>query len=228
MSISSIGGGQLFGGASGINRMPPPPRQNGGTGATSPLDAVSSLLGMSKDEVASALQQGKSLNDLVTSKGVSHEDLISALKSGMPSELAGSTNATQVAEQIASQTGLQGPPDSQGASGVQGSFGVQGVGAASDVSGTSATSGHHHHHRGSATQLNGLDRSVSGVFGSSLNSSQQRTVDELSSLLGTDSNTLLTQLKNGTSLADLVKTKGVDSGSLANVIQDGLLVDTKS
>jgi lambda repressor-like predicted transcriptional regulator len=68
--------------------------------------------------------------------------------------------------------------------------------------------------------------SVSGVLGSSLNPTQQATLDGLSSLLGTTSDDLLSSLRSGTSLADLVDAQGVDRDSLASVMQDGLIVDT--
>lgn len=53
-------------------------------------------------------------------------------------------------------------------------------------------------------------------------------LDSLSSLLGTDSNSLLDELQSGASLSDLVKDKGIDTSTLANVLQNGLLVDTKA
>jgi hypothetical protein len=62
----------------------------------------------------------------------------------------------------------------------------------------------------------------------SLTASQQKTLDSLSSLLGTDSSSLLSSLQSGTSLADLIAGKGLDSSKLAAVLQDGLMVDTKS
>src|SRR5664279_1638118 len=160
----------------------------------SPIDAVASTLKMSTDDIKTQLQSGKSLSDIAAAQGVSHDDLISALKAGMPDELKNSDAAT----------------------------------ATSDTTGTTATSGHHHHHRGAASQVSGLDGSSTGVMSGSLTASQQKTLDSLSSLLGTDSSSLLTSLQSGTSLASLVSSKGVDSSKLASVLQDGLLVDTKS
>jgi hypothetical protein len=178
----------------------------------SPIDAVASTLKMSTDDITAQLQQGKSLEDLAKTKGVSHDDLISALKAGMPSELKSSDDGTAVAEQIAATAGLQAPQAPQGADGAAGAQGHH----------------HHGHHNGSASQVSGLSGAVSGVVTGSLTSSQQTTLDSLSSLLGTDSSSLLASLKSGTSLADLVASKGVDSGKLAGVLQDGLLVDTRS
>ena len=73
-----------------------------------------------------------------------------------------------------------------------------------------------------------LDGSTSGVFGSSMTTGQQNTLNTLSSLLGTDSSSLLNSLKSGSSLSDLVSSKGIGSEQLASVLQDGLLVDTKA
>ena len=69
------------------------------------------------------------------------------------------------------------------------------------------------------------DSSGTGVFGSSLTGSQTTTLASLASLLGTAPEDLLDALKQGTSLSDLVTSKGIDSTSLANVLQDGLLFD---
>jgi hypothetical protein len=97
------------------------------------------------------------------------------------------------------------------------------------VSGTQEAGGPHGHHgHGSAAIVSGLDGSVSGVLGSSLTSTQQTMLDSLSTMLGSDGKSVVEALRNGTSLADLVTAKGVDSSSLADVIENGLLVDTTS
>src|SRR5664279_3715028 len=158
----------------------------------SPIDAVASTLKMSADDIKSQLQSGKSLSDIPTAQGVSHDDLISALKAGMPDELKNSDDATAMAEKIAATAGLAAPQDVQG---------TDATSATSATTGTSATSGHHHHHRGAASQVSGLDGSSTGVMSGSLTASQQKTLDSLSSLLGTDSSSLLTSLQSGTSLA---------------------------
>lgn len=68
----------------------------------------------------------------------------------------------------------------------------------------------------------------SGVWGETLTSSQQDTLDSLSSLLGTSSSSLLGQLYSGTSLSDLLSDGGVSLKDLAGVVQDGLLIDTQA
>jgi lambda repressor-like predicted transcriptional regulator len=173
-------------------------------GAKSPFDAVSSLLGMSAKDIASQVASGKSLDDLAKAKGVSHEDLVSALKASLPEDLKGSTQADAIAETIATQQGMptQGP-------------------------GGPPTAGPPPSGRPPMSSLNGIGQS-SGVLSGNLTSSQQDMLDSLSSALGTDSTSLLDELRSGTSLSDLVKSKGIDSSTLANVLQNGLLVDTKA
>jgi lambda repressor-like predicted transcriptional regulator len=168
-------------------------------GGKSPFDAVSSLLGLSAKDIAKQVASGKSLDDLAKAKGVSHEDLVSALKSGMPDDLKGSTQADAIAETIATQQGMP----------------TQGPGGP-PPSGPPLMS-----------SLNGIGQS-SGVLSGNLTSSQQDMLDSLSSALGTDSTSLLDELQSGTSLSDLVKSKGIDISTLANVLQNGLLVDTKA
>jgi len=73
-----------------------------------------------------------------------------------------------------------------------------------------------------------LDGSTSGVLGTSLTASQQSTLESLSTLLGTDSDSLLESLRGGTSLTDLVAQRGVSNSALASVLADGLLVDTRA
>ena len=86
-----------------------------------PFDAVSSLLKMSADDIASSVQSGKSLDDLASAQGVSHADLVAALKAGAPPELQASSDVDSVVAQIAAQKGTDrptGPPPPPPASGV--------------------------------------------------------------------------------------------------------------
>jgi len=208
----SISGSQMFGGTSGVRGRPgPPPGPPPAGGGKSPVDAVTDVLGLSKDEITSALKSGKSLDDLATSQGVSHDDLISALKAGMPDDAAQRTDADQAVEALAATPGLHRPS------------GIDGPGGGGGTGGSSTTGGF-----GSAARVSGLRGGVSGVLGGSLTPEQQQTLTEVSSLLGSDPASLMDSLRQGTSLADLVHDKGLDSSALANVIQDGLLVDTRS
>lgn len=101
MSIDGVGG-LAYQGVGGIAPPRPPDRK-------SPFEAVSSLLGMSADDIAAQIGQGKSLDDLATSKGVSHADLIGALELGMPGLQAPSVDGSAIAERIATRKGLPQP-----------------------------------------------------------------------------------------------------------------------
>ncbi|MBT0773026.1 hypothetical protein KIH74_29050 [Kineosporia sp. J2-2] len=69
---------------------------------------------------------------------------------------------------------------------------------------------------------------TTGLLSGTLTDDQQNTLDTLSDLLGTDSDSLLEQLQTGTSLAQLIENSGVSKNALASVLQDGLLFDTRA
>lgn len=87
-------------------RMQPPPPPKGANGRD-PMAAVADKLGLSSEDLKSQLKDGKSLDDIATAQGVSHDDLITAIKSGMP---AGEVDATRTAEKIAGTKGMPPPP----------------------------------------------------------------------------------------------------------------------
>lgn len=70
--------------------------------------------------------------------------------------------------------------------------------------------------------------SVTGLLSGSLTTDQKDTLDSLSSLLDTDSESLMKQLQSGTKLSDLAKEAGIDATTLSSVVQDGLLFDTRA
>ncbi|SHG65571.1 hypothetical protein SAMN05443575_2480 [Jatrophihabitans endophyticus] len=164
----------------------------------SAIDVAADLFGMSTTDLTSELKSGKSLTDVASEQGVSSDDLVSALVSTMPKDLAASGDPTEIATTIAEQVGLpQGGPGGPGGVGGPGMPPPPPPADASDSS-------------DSATASSGSTTSV---------------LDELSTLLGTDSDTLTGQLTSGTSLADLLGNAGVSMTSLANVLQTGLLLD---
>ncbi|GLY13580.1 hypothetical protein LWF15_00775 [Kineosporia rhizophila] len=67
---------------------------------------------------------------------------------------------------------------------------------------------------------------ATGVLSGSLTQEQQDTLNSLSSLLDTDTETLQANLQNGSTLADLAEQAGVNATTVASVSQDGLLFDT--
>lgn len=56
----------------------------------------------------------------------------------------------------------------------------------------------------------------------------EATLDAAAKALGMDPQDVLTSLRSGTSLTDLLDSKGVSRDQLAGVLQDGLLVDAKA
>ncbi len=54
-----------------------------------PLAAMADALGLSVEELKAQLAGGKSPNDIATAQGVSHDDLITAIKSSQPTTATG-------------------------------------------------------------------------------------------------------------------------------------------
>jgi lambda repressor-like predicted transcriptional regulator len=83
----------------------------------SAFEAVSDVLGMSADDIASAVKSGKSLMDLAQDKGVSSEDLLTALEDNAPKELQGRSDLREIVTQIANDKGGHGPGGAGGPGG---------------------------------------------------------------------------------------------------------------
>jgi lambda repressor-like predicted transcriptional regulator len=145
--------------------------------------------------------------------GMNPADVMSALKSGKSlADLAKQQNVSVSDLTAALKAGA--PKDVQGSSNVdammQKLVNQQGI----------APHGHHGHGGTGAP-------SATGALTGTLTDDQQSTLTALSGLLGTDSNSLLTQLQSGTSLASLLDAKGVSTDALAASLQKGLLIDTQ-
>ncbi len=69
---------------------------------------------------------------------------------------------------------------------------------------------------------------VSGVLSGSISSTKSKLLDALSSALGTDTRSLVARLHSETSLSSLVSSQGPDGGTLADILQNGLLFDAKA
>ncbi|GAA2477615.1 hypothetical protein [Winogradskya humida] len=108
--------------ASSTYRLPPP-----GSGTRpDPMAAVADKLGLSSSELKTQLQDGKSLNEVATAQGVSHDDLLSAIRAGMPKDTNGA-GSIQSAEKIATTKGLPPPPPSERVSDTEGTTGPGGT-----------------------------------------------------------------------------------------------------
>lgn len=169
----------------------PPARSDNRTAG--PLASVSSLLGSSVEDLQSELSSGKSLNDIADKKGVSHDDLVEALRAGMPADAPTGVDPTHVLEQMAAQAGGPRPPAPPAGQGLGGSVG-----------------------------------SESGVLTGTVTSRQQSVLDQLSDLLGTDSDDLAAELQGGSSLLQMLQDRGVTKGSAAETVGEGFLVDAKA
>ncbi|MBU4336971.1 MAG: hypothetical protein KJ548_10395 [Actinobacteria bacterium] len=154
------------------------------------ISVAAGVLGMSEEEVTSALKSGSSLADLAESKGISEDDLVAALVENAPDELKESGDITEITTAMVEQKGMGGP----------------GAGGPPPPPPSSEDS--------------------TGVLGTTLTSSQQETVDTLADLLDTSSEDLLSQLRSGTSLADLLEDSDISYDQLAGVVASGLLIDT--
>jgi uncharacterized protein (DUF433 family) len=95
-----------------------PPRRPGGPDPQTMMAPVAERLGMSVDDLQSALSGGTTLDQLATAKGVSHDDLLAAIKHGLeaarpadaPEGASGVFDLDAMAESIASGTPPPPPP----------------------------------------------------------------------------------------------------------------------
>jgi uncharacterized protein YidB (DUF937 family) len=156
------------------------------------MDAAAKLLGMSVSDLRSALQSGKSLADIASSKGISQDKLTAAMAAAIQqaNPSISSEQATKVATAIATRTPPAGgpPPDA-----------TQGTDSTQSASGTTATQGHHHrHHAGGAA------------------------MDAAAKALGMSTTDLMSSLQSGQSLASIAKTKGVSQDDLVKTMATAL------
>lgn len=161
------------------------------------LTPVAEKLGMSVSDLKSAMQSGTTLDSIAGSKGVSHADLLAAIKDGLaagkPSDAPelSTTQLDQLAETIA--TGAMHGPGGAGGPGGPG-------GAARPM--------------GPPPPPHGTNRA------------DDSTIDSVASLLQMSTTDLLDSLTGGTSLSQLAKDRGVSADALLDTISTGMVVDT--
>lgn len=95
----------------------PPPRGGGG-----PFEDVSSLFGMSAEDVGEKVASGSSLESIADELGVSRDDLYAALEAGAPDHLQGSEELGSIVAEIAAHSGpgMPGPGGPGGPGGGRG------------------------------------------------------------------------------------------------------------
>jgi hypothetical protein len=69
-----------------------------------PMVKVATTLGLTADQLRAQLDAGRSLNDIAADRGVPHDDLITAIKSGLTPETTAADGADVIAERIAGKT----------------------------------------------------------------------------------------------------------------------------
>lgn len=166
------------------------------------VSSAAAALGMSTQDVQSALRNGQSLADLAQQKGVSNDTLVGAVAQGLQAATSGSSavngDVTSIAQDIVNRKGVGGP--------------------------------HHHHHHGavgSATS-SGSDPDGDGDSDAAGETSDTSSspFTALSGLLGMSQGDLLSALESGTSLPSLLQQQGLSQQSLDALPAQGLAVDT--
>jgi hypothetical protein len=103
-SISAISG---ISSAHGV-QFPTTRRPERPPGGADPLAPVARALSLPADDLKSRLRDGERLSDVAEQQGVSHDDLIAAIKAGRPGAETAEPEADENAGQIASQPGRTG------------------------------------------------------------------------------------------------------------------------
>jgi hypothetical protein len=171
---------------------------------TKVLKAVADKLGMSVDDLRSALDKGASLNQIATTKGVSHEDLISTITSSISGSTAAGaapllddTRLEQLAERIASSTGTEGP---------KGPHGVKGA------------------HRPPPPPPPVSDADDDDDDSTSTDSA----LSNVATLLKMKPSELVDALTKGTSLESLAEQQGVSLGQVLGAVSKGMLLNVNA
>ena len=163
------------------------------------LESTAKLLGMSTDELSSALQSGSKLKDLASSKGVSESDLAASvvddLKAGAPA--GAPTPSDQMLTTMAKHI-VNGDVHRPGGSGTSGG-GLRSI----DSSGMTGPKGAHGHGRPPSGPPPAATKSAA-------------------SLLDMSESDLLKELEKGTSLTDLASSKNVSTKDLLTTITKAL------
>jgi hypothetical protein len=109
-SISGISGvSGPFGVQPAALRLPQPRPKDG----DDPMSAVSKALGLPGDALRSKVDGGQSLAEVARERGVSHDDLVAAIKAGRSVDSARGAAAEEddaIAERIAARKDTAGPP----------------------------------------------------------------------------------------------------------------------
>jgi transposase-like protein len=163
------------------------------------LDAAATLLGMSASDLRTAMQSGQSIASVASSKGITQDQLTSAMAEAIQQANPGiaADQATKVATALATLTPSAGGPGAAGSPPPAQVSNSPTIG----TSGTTAAHGHHgrnHHH------------------------AQATAVDATSQLLGMSTSDLVSATQQGQSLSSIASSVGVSQSDLVSTIAQAL------
>jgi hypothetical protein len=207
ISFSSVGSATTYG-ASSIGRPQPPKRDR------DPMAPVAKALGMSAGDVRAQLRDGQSLNDLADSAGLSHDDLIAAIKAGLPRDAMASRTSSATAS-AAAASATSATAATTAAAWMPATIGSGAIGGGSTD--PTAIAEQIAAARGlPPAPPNGPSSSVVG---------NEAKLSQLSDLFNVD-NASLNSASSPKEVVDLLQQNGADLSQLKNVLNSGDLFNT--
>ena len=175
--------------------------------------AAASALGMSPTDLATALKSGSTLADLATQHGVSRDQLLAAVTSGM--QAAGANRPGGAPALSADQLSK---------------FAADVIDGTAPASGSGRPHGHGHHHHVSVDAANSSADPTSAAVATTQQAfrsgSAATDLSSLSAKLGTSVDSLLGQLRSGNNLAGIGAAAGVSNGDAVSSLLSGSVVDS--
>jgi hypothetical protein len=176
-----------------------------------PMANVAKTLGLDNGTLRDRMKEGNSLADIAETQGVAQDDLIAAIKQGLPVDKANSPQATELAESLANATNAGALVATGGAAGAGGA-GAGGPGGQGGGPGG-----------GAGGQLGGP-----GLGGPPRATTESESLTRISNLLEMSTEEVSSQVHSASDLLNLASSKGVTTEQLTSVLQrSGSLVDVR-
>jgi hypothetical protein len=176
-----------------------------------PMATVAKTLGLDNNTLRDRMKEGSSLADIAETQGVAQDDLIAAIKQGLPVDKANSPQATELAESLANATNAGALVATGGAAGAGGA-GAGGPGGQGGGPGG-----------GAGGQLGGP-----GLGGPPRATTESESLTRISNLLEMSTEEVSSQVHSASDLLNLASSKGVTTEQLTSVLQrSGSLVDVR-
>jgi hypothetical protein len=220
ISFTSVGSATTYG-ASQVGRHPPRAKDG-----RDPMTSVAKALGMSTGDVKAQLRSGKSLDDLAKSAGLSHDNLIAAIKAALPSDAIGSRSSTATAS-AAAASATSSTAATTAASWLRAASGSGPTDPTAIAEQIAATKGLHPA-RASGRNGSGGPAGVAGASSSAGGSSvvgNEVKLSQLSTLFNVDGDSL-NSASSPKEVVDLLQRNGADLSRLKNVLNSGDLLNT--